>query len=331
MHDVIETTQTAAKPPALQIADILSPISPDEFLSEYWGRRSLHIPGASKDFSRLLNRKTFVRFAEDADSLEAWIANKERTKNAGITKIVPRQINALYEGGFTICARGIEKGSPVLTALGRHVKAALHYTGYVDFRAYLSGHGSGATTHFDARHATTLQIEGEKVWRYAVEPSVPFPPRNAMLKDNVAEYIRNDPVPRVRDLALEPALASPPLDLEFREVVLQPGDVLYLAPGTWHSAQAVGHSLAVNMAFNYGSGGTALELTADLVYALMYADPRWRMTPPVFTQDAPDGAMPDHIRQFFSERLDDLRRALAELDPADTRLEAIWRSRMKAK
>lgn len=330
MHDVMEQAAQTAKPPPLGISDILDPIQPETFLSEYWGRRSLHIPGPSKNFGALLNRKSYIRWAAEADSLEAWIANKERTKNAGVTKIMPRQIDTLYDAGFTICARGIDKGSATLTALGRRVKTALNYTGNIDFRAYLSGDGSGATTHFDARHATTLQIEGEKVWRYAVEPSVQFPPGNAVLKDLVPEYIRTAPVARVRDLALEPALSAPPPDLEFREVTLRPGDVLYLAPGTWHSAQAVGHSLAVNMAFNYGGGGTALEMAADLVYMLLYADPKWRMTAPLVTASQ-GGAMPEPVRRFFAERLDDLRQALDGLAPDDPRLETIWRTRVGGK
>jgi ribosomal protein L16 Arg81 hydroxylase len=331
MHDAVQPEHRAAKPPELTLTDILSPIRPEEFLADYWGRRSLYIQGNAKDFSRLIDRKKFVRFAADADCLEAWLPNKERTKNAAITKIAARQINALYEGGFTICAKGLEKGSSVLTALTKHAKETLHYTGYVDFRGYLSGHGSGATTHFDARHATTLQVEGEKVWRYALEPSVPFPPRNATVEDGTAEYINTDPVPRVRALGLEPSLAVPPPDLEFKEVTLRAGDVLYLPPGTWHSAQAVGHSLAVNMAFNYGSAGTALELAADLVYALMYNNPNWRMTAPPFTEDVSDSAMPDCVRRFLGERLDDLRQVLAGVMPDDPRLAAIWRARMTCK
>jgi ribosomal protein L16 Arg81 hydroxylase len=336
MHDVMETKQTATmerpvKPAGIQFSEILDPITPEELLEKYWGRHSLYIPGGSKDLSRLVNRKTFVRFAAEADCLEAWIANDERTKNRAIMRIAQRQINPLYDAGFTICAKGLEKGSTVLTELTKHAKAVLHYTGNVDFRGYLSGHGSGATTHFDARHATTLQIEGEKVWRYAVEPSVPFPPRNAALDDGVASYIKVDPVPRVRALGLDPPLGLPSQDLEFKEVTLRPGDVLYLPPGTWHSAQAVGHSLAVNMAFNYGSVGTTLELAADLLYALMYNDPKWRMTPPPFAQEVVDGAMPGRVQQFLSERLDELRTALAGVKPDDPRLAAVWRTRVLGK
>lgn len=331
MHDVMEPEARAAKPPELTVADILSPISPEAFLADYWGRRSLYIPGGAKDFSSLVNRKSFVRFAEQADCLEAWLADKERTKNAAVIRIATRQINALYEAGFTICAKGLEKGSPVLAALAKHARQALHYTGTVDFRGYLSGHGSGATTHFDARHATTLQIEGEKVWRYAVEPSLPFPPRNATMEGPSPAYIRADPVPRVRVLGLEPSLEAPPTDLEFREATLRPGDVLYLPPGTWHSAQAVGHSLAVNMAFNYGSVGTAIELAADLIYALLYSDPKWRGNVPTFTEDVSDGAMPDCMKRYFGERLDDLRQALASVAADDPRLAAIWRVRLETK
>jgi ribosomal protein L16 Arg81 hydroxylase len=331
MHDVMEPAVRAAKPAELTLTDILSPIKPEEFLAEFWGRRSLYIPGDGKDFSSLVNRKSFIRSAEDADCLEAWLADKERTKNAATIRIVPRQINALYEAGFTLCAKGLDKGSPILTALTKQAKKALNYAGFVDIRGYLSGHGSGATTHFDARHATTLQIEGEKVWRYALEPSMPFPPRNAIMEGPTPEYIKTEPVPRVRVLGLDPSLVAPAPDLEFREVTLRPGDVLYLPPGTWHSAQAVGHSLAINMAFNYGSVGTAIELAADLLYALMYSDPKWRGNVPPFVGEVSDDVMPECVKNFFAERLDDLRQALAGVTPDDPRFMAIWRARMGPK
>jgi ribosomal protein L16 Arg81 hydroxylase len=331
MHDtiVLDDAHRATIPSGLRLTDILDPISPDRFLAEYWGKRPLHIPGAAEKFARLLDHKEFVRASGRADALQAYKANKERTGHAAIVAIRPHQIKALYAAGFTICAKGLEKGAPVLIALAHQMKKELHYTGTVDFRAYLSGHASGATLHFDARHATTLQLEGKKIWRFAAAPSMAFPPRNATLEANAVEYANADPLPRVRDLGLEPPLAAVPPDLELREVTLRRGDVLYLPPGTWHSAQAIGHSLAVNMAFNYARQGTAIELLTDVLYALLYGDPKWRETAPVFTDAAADANMPECIRRFFRERFDDARRVMESLDVSDPRVEEIWRRRVK--
>jgi len=137
-----------------------------------------------------------------------------------------------------------------------------------------------------------------------------------------------DPLPRVRELALEPSLVPPPPTSELMQVTLEPGDVLYLPPGTWHSAQAVGHSLAVNMAFNYAKGGTVIELLSDILYRLLYADTVWRSMPPVFAGNS-NGAMPEPVRRFLDERLDDARRALQGLTASDPRVEAIWRRRIQ--
>ena len=332
MHDAItmDAVQRTDGPPALQFAHILHPVSPEEFLGEYWGRRPLHIRGTPEKFAMLLDHKAFVRASARVDALQAYMANKDRTGHAAIVGIRPRQIKALYAGGFTICAKGLEKGSPSLAALARQVKSELHFTGIIDFRGYLSGHGSGAPVHFDARHATTMQIEGEKIWRFSAGPSMPFPPRNATVEGKSVDYVKVDPMPRVRDLDLEPALAAPPPDVELKEVRLRPGDVLYLPPGTWHSAQAVGHSLAVNMAFNYTKQGTAIELLTDLLYTLLYADPKWRATPPPFVGEAPDGKTPECVRRFLAERIDEARRVFADLDPSDPRIETVWRRRIHA-
>ncbi len=332
MHDtmIADTTSRAAEPAVPGFSELLWPVMPEQFLADHWARRPLHIPGRADKFTKLLDHRAFVRCAARADALQAYIANDDRTGHAAIVEIQPRQIKAMYVGGFTICAKGLEKGSPALAALGRRMKAALHYTGPVDFRGYLSRHGSGAPLHFDARHATTLQIEGTKTWRFTSAPSVQFPPRNAVVEGRSVEYAAVDSLPRVRDLSLEPALEPPPPDSELSEVTLRPGDLLYLPPGTWHSAQAVGHSLAVNMAFNYTKAGTAIELLADILYSLLYADPEWRSPPPVFIGEAPDARMPDCVRRFLDERLDDARRALLGLRASDPRVEAVWRRRVDA-
>lgn len=332
MHDTIllDKVSRAGEQPALKVAEILNPVSPDEFLSEYWGRRPLHISGSAEKFASLLDHKEFVKISGRADALQAYMANKERTGHAAVVGIRPNQIKALYAAGFTICAKGLEKGSPGLSALARQMKKELHYTGVVDFRGYLSGHASGAPLHFDARHATTLQLEGSKIWRFAAMPSMEFPPRNATVEGNATEYVKVDPQPRVRDLGLEPPLTPAPPGLELQEVTLRRGDVLYLPPGTWHSAQAVGHSLAVNMAFNYTRQGTAIELLTDILYSLLYSDPRWRTTPPVFTDEAPDGELPECIRHFLGERFEEARRAIATLDVSDPRVADVWRRRVNA-
>ncbi len=332
MHDTIllDKVNSPSERPALQVAEILNPVGVEEFLAEYWGKRSLHISGSAEKFAKLLDHKQFVKASARADALQAYMANKDRTGHAAVVAIRPAQIKALYAAGFTICAKGLEKGAPALAALAQQMKSELHYTGTVDFRGYLSGDASGAPLHFDARHATTLQLEGSKIWRFAAMPSMEFPPRNATLEGTAVEYVKVDPQPRVRDLGLEPPLAQVPSDLGLMEVTLQPGDVLYLPPGTWHSAQAVGHSLAVNMAFNYAKQGTAIELLTDVLYTLLYNDPRWRVTPPVFTDEAPDGRMPESVRRFLSERLEDARRVIETLDASDPRVEGVWRRRVSA-
>jgi ribosomal protein L16 Arg81 hydroxylase len=330
MHDTIllDKVNSPSTRPALRVAEILNPVGVDEFLAEYWGKRSLHISGSVEKFANLLDRKQFAKISARADALQAYMANDDRTGHAAVVAIRPAQIKALYAAGFTICAKGLEKGAPALAALAQQVKKELHYAGTVDFRGYLSGHASGAPLHFDARHATTLQLEGSKIWRFAAVPSMQFPPRNATIEGKTAEYVKVDPQPRVRDLELDPPLVQMPPDLELMEVTLRPGDVLYLPPGTWHSAQAVGHSLAVNMAFNYAKQGTAIELLTDVLYTLLYNDPRWRVTPPVFTDEMPDGRMPESVTRFLSDRLEDARRVIQTLDASDPRVEEVWRRRV---
>ncbi|MGH8187053.1 MAG: JmjC domain-containing protein, partial [Steroidobacteraceae bacterium] len=116
-----------------------------------------------------------------------------------------------------------------------------------------------------------------------------------------------------------------PDEASFAEVVLGPGDLLCLPAGAWHGAQAIGHSLAINLAFN------ALSLDQLVISALrerLLAMPEWRRPIPPALGARSDGPVPAHVADFFAARLRELHSCVAALTPDGPELAHAWRERI---
>lgn len=311
--------------PADELRALLYPLSPEELLARYWEREALYIPGSPDKFRRLFDRERFFRAAERGESQGASIRvsfdNESDPGSAGThAPIRAAEIESYLSRGASVCVDPIEVGDPDLARFAARVAAQLHYTGATSVKAYFSSDRCGFNTHFDRGIATTLQIEGKKRWRFGTAPAVPFPRGNALLgPDRRIRYVdrlASSLEPWERAGGVEPE--------ELREVVLEPGDVLCLPAGTWHSAKAVGHSLALNLSFQ---AVPCLPFLTSLLEPLLMARPEWRRSLPAALGDAGDG-MPPEVAGFLAERLAELAALLGELDSAGARAHDNWRKRI---
>ena len=226
------------------LASLLYPVLPNQFKEQFWNTQPVYIPAVRQKFRELLDQELFKKLSNRFTTLRAGRANPSRTQMIYLRDIQPEEIHIFYRAGATICGTGVELAVPHLAEFIAIVKGEMSFPGHVDFRGYLSGDRSGFTTHFDARHTTTIQIEGEKIWRFARTSIIEFPAVNAAIGPCGQVYVGGPSGP-------EPSDIKAPDDSKFEHVILHPGDVLYLPPGTWHNAVAVGHSFSLNLAFNY--------------------------------------------------------------------------------
>ncbi|MEA2699956.1 MAG: hypothetical protein QOI66_4227, partial [Myxococcales bacterium] len=99
----------------------------------------------------------------------------------------------------------------------------------------------------------------------------------------------------------------------FDSALLEPGHCLYLPPGTWHVARAVGHSIAVSIS---PKRATVTDLFLNAIGDLLADRPEWRrdlLAPPGGPQGS--GGVDASVAQIIDDRLAELRAALADLDP----------------
>lgn len=112
-------------------------------------------------------------------------------------------------------------------------------------KLYASPSGTGFPMHLDPHHVFVLQCRGSKRWRFGRTPALPNARENAKVTANGSSVFsgRYEGVSLVGGKGMVPA----PSDDALEEVVLQPGDALYLPPGTWHTACAEEFSLAISL------------------------------------------------------------------------------------
>lgn len=292
---------------------LFAPVSANEFVETYWGSRALYVKGSEGKFAGLFDSRRFdaaIREAFDdpyADRfrLAALVeASPERPLTLSFMRpITPDEVEASMREGMTICVNDIGAGDAQLRAFARTIRKEMSYAGTVHFNCYRSPSRSGAPFHIDSRMTTTLQIEGRKRWRYGAEPAVPWPPSNAQLRRNGSpEWL----VPVAGDWAH----LEPPDENALQEVVLEPGDLLCLPAGTWHEAEAIGGSLALNLSFGPLSFAT---IVGSILDAGMGDRVEWRGgVPPV--AGATPGELPSVVSDYVRARLREACDYLGGLD-----------------
>ncbi len=298
-----------------ELQDLLSPLTCEEFAKTYFARQSLHVKGHPTKFDHIFGwenlKEALARGREIQDkrfNLTASFAGGEEggsTKQMFVTTV--DKVSELLNSGATICITNIHMADPGLARWAQAIRAQLNFTGTVGVNCYVSADGSGLPMHYDKRVATTLQIAGSKRWKFSTTASTPWPNQNGLFQNGRMEPVGEDHGKR-------------PEEMEFREVELNPGDVLCLPAGAWHAARGVGFSLALNL---YFSPRNLFDRLTPLFQEFAASNERWRGGPPV-TVEKIQGKMPESITAYMRERLDELHRLALKLIEQPDAVDAAW-------
>ncbi|WP_422631800.1 cupin domain-containing protein [Pseudokineococcus basanitobsidens] len=183
--------------------DLLSARAVDELVSE----RGLRTP--------------FLRVAKQGSTLP----ERSFTAGGGVGAAVGDQVSddrltRLFADGATMVLQGLHRTWPPLVTFAQSLAADLGHP--VQVNAYVTPPQSrGFDDHYDVHDVFVLQVEGEKRWRIH-RPVHPWPMRDQPWTSRRADV--------EAEAAREPLL----------DVVLRPGDCLYLPRGYLHAATALG-------------------------------------------------------------------------------------------
>jgi lysine-specific demethylase/histidyl-hydroxylase NO66 len=282
-------------------------VEPAKFTTAYWGRvpllsRADELPGAGfadllspDDVDELLSRRglrtPFLRVANKGSVLPTGRFTGSGGAGAEIgDQVVDDKTMQLYADGATLVLQGLHRLWPPLIdfarALGDEIAQPLQVN------AYLTPAGNkGFATHYDTHDVFVLQVDGHKRWRIH-EPVLPDPLERQPWGG------RADEVGAIAD-------GEPYLD-----VVLAPGDALYLPRGWLHSAEAQGHS---SLHLTIGIRALTRYAIVEELLHLAVQDGRLRAGLP-YGIDVADA---DAIEPQLTETVEALRDWLLTADPSD--------------
>ncbi|MEU6207596.1 cupin domain-containing protein [Micromonospora musae] len=252
--------------------DLFSPADADELLS----RRGLRTP--------------FLRIARDGELVPParWTGGGGAGAEIG-DQVLDERVLEQYAAGATLVLQGLHRNWPPLIDFARDLGLALGQP--LQVNAYLTPAGNqGFATHYDTHDVFVLQVDGRKHWR--IHPPV--------LPDPLEEQPWGGRADEVAATAQGPAAL---------DVVLAPGDALYLPRGWLHSAQAQESS---SLHLTVGVRALTRYALVEELLALAVEDRRLRAGLPLGI----DLSDPDAVEPELTETVEALRDWLLRVDPS---------------
>ena len=256
---------------------LIAPITPEEFLSDYWGKKHLHIARNDPDYHhRVLTfddvdaylgrndlRYPYIRLVKQGRELPLDIYARDRVfgENVFQGNLDQDALFREYADGATMCMQLQHLAMPGLGAFTRDLESFFGYR--TQSTIFLTpGTSQGFTEHFDSHDFFTMGVSGEKTWRIYADR---------------AEY----PLPRTEILDTDVNISGV-VESEFK---VRAGDTLYVPRGVYHDARSIdGTSLQISFGIfpHYWC-----DVLHSLVDALADEHPKLRMAVAPFRQIDP--------------------------------------------
>ena len=174
----------------------------------------------------------------------------------------PAPMSALAEGETLHCARLAELYPPLCAWEAASERRLGVPPGAVVIKQSLSGPRAGFPWHYDPADVVVAQVRGRKRWWLGVDDNAWQPPEGASV-------VKTPP----RVLALVGAYAPP---TRWRELVLEPGDVLFLPRGVHHRTEALEPSQSLSIRLRPPAWIEVLEVVGDDACERLLPRPEWR-------------------------------------------------------
>jgi hypothetical protein len=272
----------------------------DAFFKNTWNKKSLFLKGEHAGKFAPLHDSNWRKGNHFESLLAASIDENGMQVERSIES---NQIEQLFLQGNTICA-DVSKSptlNPFLQAFGTELQSA---GGPCFAKLYASTNDKGFAIHTDQFHVFVLQVEGRKRWYFESNPSVPLAISGGHLN------AQGVPTFSGAQAGMPMGVSVPSLE-SMESVVLEPGDLLYLPPGTWHVARALEHSVAISISPPRLTVGQLMLRTIE--EALLQL-PEWREDMLSVLDNPKVGRVGISIEQMMANRLGSLRKHLDAID-----------------
>ncbi|WP_259781808.1 cupin domain-containing protein [Aestuariispira ectoiniformans] len=242
----------------ITFADIIAPISEEEFFASYYDKKPLYIPGQLEKFghimnwdalNRILNMSAYwstatLQLVKDRERIPAAAYCETALGSTGQSTMRPnaKKVTDHLHAGASLVLNDIDTLTPEVAAVADALEKTLN--GKAQSNLYCSWKQRQAFfSHFDTHDVYALHFEGEKTWRI-YENRMPHPIRHSRFTSTGPDFDREN-----RGEVM-------------MEITMKPGDFLYLPRGWYHDALA-SSSGTVHIAF-----GVTQVIGLDFVQAM---------------------------------------------------------------
>jgi mannose-6-phosphate isomerase-like protein (cupin superfamily) len=283
-------------------------LRPEAFVERHWGRRAGHFREPPERLGHVYDLENW-RLGRYVGAVDA--ATRDASGRQRQIAIDLRQVSTLLAAGMTICAdvSSEPKVANLLRELISELRIASDEPPFA--KLYASPDGGGFAMHMDTHNVFVVQLQGTKTWWYGEEPALPWTLCSGKLDADGQPVTAGsrDGEPLVDDQGRR---LPPPDRGALREVTLEPGDCLYLPPGTWHTTRAQGPSLAISVS---PPRAPASRLLLDALEQRLVSSTQWRADLIGIPCDVADpAAVPPVVRDAITRRLRELGRVVLALE-----------------
>jgi 50S ribosomal protein L16 3-hydroxylase len=219
------------------LQSLVDPIRPEQFISEYWCIRHLlvHQSISSRDiFAKALadlHIKDMLRYA-DEPVIVMHTTTDGRYKGSPVSKL---QAFAFFESGMALYFNL----SSSLQNAREWTKTLASDLGQVESRCkaslFITPAGWTTEEHFDPNENFTIQLRGRKRWNIAP---------NDLIKHPVDRFTCSDTISSRMSTYYAYETLAPPKVCCSQE--MDPGSMLYVPRGYWHSVESLTESVSLN-------------------------------------------------------------------------------------
>ena len=271
----------------LGLAKLISPVSTQDFFSKHWPHTPLFVPAVRNKLKELFD-------LPQLQSLEALIAARSLKVRACLpdfddeySSISLEPLDALkaFRNNMTLVFDSMQMQDATIAAALTQIREDLGLvTGGADNNlcrarsiVYATPAGAGTRMHFDANANFIIQLSGTKRWLLTANTSV----KNPTERFTVGAF--EMPAALEKQCHAE-LLHEPPEDAS--EIFMEPGCVLYVPRGYWHTTDTEEDSLSLNFTFSQPSWA---DVFTKSMQEWLLNSPEWR-------------ALADGLESAYSQR-----------------------------
>ena len=210
-------------------------------IEKFWNNEAMHFPDQKGLISSLPSINDLIISHTGSIISGKWTEPVNSNINASITKKdgSHEQLIAIdlvtarncYVNGFSLCFGDLSSSILSLQNLKTLATDLFGYPDLIAVTAYLSPPNSTGVLHYDRQHNFFIQKDGCKRWSVSKEPAVNNPYEN-LVYSGLPQSFLDEMNERGYKIRL-------PKDCGRTTYVLEPGDVLYVPPGFYHSPETM--------------------------------------------------------------------------------------------